>query len=109
MSNCNTLIRSTHALGLAAWFGSNLTGTVRLNGAADAIADRTDRTTVAASWAKWAPVNAAAIGIHAIGGTIAQWITPTAVLGVTAVQQNEQQRFGQVVDGLLRRGRKLFS
>ena len=34
MSERNTLIRSMHDLGLAAWFGGNLMGAVGLNGGA---------------------------------------------------------------------------
>ncbi|MBX5332488.1 hypothetical protein HQO90_15970 [Rhodococcus fascians] len=69
MSNRNTLIRSLHDLGAAAWFGGSLMGAVGVNGAATAVQDPRDRAQVAAAgWAKWAPVNAAAIGAHLIGG-----------------------------------------
>ncbi len=69
MSNRNTLIRSMHDLGLAAWFGGSLMGAIGLNGAANVVKDKTDRTVVAsAGWARWAPVNGLAIGIHAGGG-----------------------------------------
>jgi hypothetical protein len=58
-----------HDLGLAAWFGGSLFGAIGLNGASAAVKDPVDRVTVAnAGWARWAPVNAAAIGVHAIGG-----------------------------------------
>ena len=44
-------------------------GAVGVNGAANDVADATDRAKVAsAGWARWAPVNAAAIGAHVIGG-----------------------------------------
>lgn len=69
MSSRNTLIRSLHDLGAAAWFGGSLMGAVGVNGAADAVRDPKDRARVAATgWAKWAPVNAVAIGAHGIGG-----------------------------------------
>ncbi len=69
MSNRNTLIRSMHDLGLAAWFGGSLMGAIGLNGAANVVKDKSDRTVVAsAGWARWAPINAAAIGVHAVGG-----------------------------------------
>lgn len=69
MSSRNTLIRSMHDVGLAAWFGGALMGAVGLNGAANDVTDPTDRAKVAsAGWARWAPVNAAAIGVHVIGG-----------------------------------------
>ncbi|AQS70713.1 hypothetical protein [Streptomyces pactum] len=70
MSGRNTLIRSLHDVGLAAWFGGSLMGAVGLNGAANY-----EGSTVAAKariasvgWAKWVPVNAAAIGAHLFGG-----------------------------------------
>jgi hypothetical protein len=69
MSERNTIVRSLHDLGAAAWFGGSLMGAVGVNGAADAVREPTDRARVAAvGWAKWAPVNAVAIGAHLIGG-----------------------------------------
>lgn len=69
MSTGNTVIRSMHDVGLAAWFGGSLMGAIGLNGAANDVDDPTDRAKVAsAGWARWAPVNAAAIGTHLIGG-----------------------------------------
>jgi hypothetical protein len=69
MSARNTVIRSLHDLGAAAWFGGSLMGAVGLNGAAAAVRDPQDRGRVAsAGWAKWSPVNAAAIGAHVVGG-----------------------------------------
>ncbi|MET7275510.1 MULTISPECIES: hypothetical protein [Streptomyces] len=70
MSGRNTVIRSLHDLGLAAWFGGSLMGAVGLNGAAEnegsTVADRARIASV--GWAKWVPVNAAAIGAHLFGG-----------------------------------------
>ena len=69
MSTRDTVIRSMHDVGLAAWFGGALMGAVGLNGATNEVDDPTDRAKVAsAGWARWAPVNAAAIGAHLIGG-----------------------------------------
>ena len=69
MGSRNTLVRSLHDVGAAAWFGGSLMGAVGLNGASASVADPTDRLGVAkVGWARWAPVNAAAIGAHAIGG-----------------------------------------
>jgi hypothetical protein len=69
MSNRNTIIRSLHDVGAAAWFGGSLMGAVGLNGASQEVADPTDRVRVAsAGWARWAPVNATAIGAHLLGG-----------------------------------------
>lgn len=69
MPSRNTLVRSLHDLGAAAWFGGSLMGAVGVNGAAAEVRDSQERAKVAAvGWAKWAPVNAAAIGAHLIGG-----------------------------------------
>ncbi|MFB7031573.1 MULTISPECIES: hypothetical protein [unclassified Streptomyces] len=70
MSERNTLIRSLHDVGLAAWFGGSLMGAVGLNGAAKnagGTATATDRF-ASTGWAKWTPVNTAAIGAHLFGG-----------------------------------------
>lgn len=74
MTSRDTVVRSLHDLGAAAWFGGTLMGAVGVNGAAAEVADPTDRARVAAAgWAKWAPVNAAAIGAHLIGGAVVLW------------------------------------
>ncbi|MEV7815519.1 hypothetical protein AB0P05_33120 [Streptomyces flaveolus] len=71
MSERNTFMRSLHDLGLAAWFGGSLMGAVGLNGAARAEgATQANSARIASSgWAKWAPVNAAAIGTHLVGSS----------------------------------------
>ncbi|MEU8728693.1 hypothetical protein AB0C68_04835 [Streptomyces tendae] len=70
MSGRNTVIRSLHDVGLAAWFGGSLMGAVGLNGAAEhegsTVAARARIASV--GWTKWVPVNAAAIGAHLFGG-----------------------------------------
>jgi len=69
MSNRDTVIRSLHDIGLAAWFGGSLAGAVGFNGAAADVPDRNQRLRVAnAAWGRWSPVNLAAIGTHVIGG-----------------------------------------
>ena len=69
MSQTNTLARTLHDVGLAAWFGGSLFGAVGLNGASDEVTDPTDRARVAnAGWGRWTPVNAAAIAAHLLGG-----------------------------------------
>ncbi|WP_380169309.1 hypothetical protein [Jannaschia sp. R86511] len=69
MSNRNTVVRVLHDVGAAAWFGGTLMGAVGLNGAADSVEQREDRARVASvGWARWAPVNAAALGAHVAGG-----------------------------------------
>ena len=71
MNSRNTVARSLHDLGAAAWFGGTLMGAVGLNGAADSVRDPKDRARVAATgWAKWAPANAVAIAAHLGGGAV---------------------------------------
>lgn len=64
----NTLSRSLHDVGLAAWFGGTLANAVSLNPAA-AQAGGTHATGAVANtgWDRWTPVNAAAIGAHLVG------------------------------------------
>jgi len=67
----NTLARTLHDVGLAAWFGGTLMGAVGVNGAAADVDDPRQRARVAnAGWARWTPVNLAAIGAHLTGGAL---------------------------------------
>jgi hypothetical protein len=106
MSQRNTVLRSLHDIGLAAWFGGSLMGAIGVNGAArKAAGDEMLASRIAsAGWAAWTPVNAAAIGVHLIGGagllgansarvarqrgvgasTMAKAVLTAAALGVTA-------------------------
>ncbi|UUS33921.1 MULTISPECIES: hypothetical protein [Streptomyces] len=70
MSERNTVMRSLHDIGLAAWFGGSLMGAVGLNRAIrNAMKEPVLASRIAsAGWAAWAPVNAAAIGAHLVGG-----------------------------------------
>ena len=69
MSQRNTIVRTMHDLGLAAWFGGSLAGAVGINGAAADVPDVKLRLVVAnAGWTRWTPVNLAAIGAHLVGG-----------------------------------------
>ena len=68
-SNRNTVIRSLHDLGAAAWFGGSLMGAVALNGASGDVSNPAERTKISSSgWARWAPFSAVAIGAHLVGG-----------------------------------------
>ncbi len=64
----NTLSRSLHDVGLAAWFGGTLANAVALN-PASAEAGTAARTGAVANegWNRWTPVNAVAIGAHLVG------------------------------------------
>ncbi len=71
MSHTNTVARSLHDVGLAAWFGGSLMGAVALNGAAGTVADESERGRIAVDgWKRWAPVNAAAIASYLVGGLV---------------------------------------
>ncbi len=68
MAKTNTVARSLHDVGLAAWFGGSLMGAVGVNGASEEVADPKDRIRVGnAGWARWTPVNLVAIVIHVLG------------------------------------------
>ena len=76
MSERNTVVRSLHDLGLAAWFGGSLAGAVGINGAAADVTEPTQRLRVAnAGWGRWSPVNLAAVGAHLVGGAGLFWRT----------------------------------
>ena len=65
----NTLARSVHDLGLAAWFGGSLMGAIGVNRSAAKVARSKDTAHVAgAGWSAWTPVNLAAIGAYLAGG-----------------------------------------
>ena len=69
MARTNTILRSMHDIGLGAWFGGTLMGVVGLNGAAEQAGSQAATARLAgAGWNNWAPVNAAAIGVHLVGG-----------------------------------------
>ncbi|MFC4034703.1 hypothetical protein ACFO3J_25005 [Streptomyces polygonati] len=70
MSERNTVLRSVHDLGLAAWFGGALMGAVGVNGAAEqeGSTERDTARIASTGWAKWAPLGAAAVGAHLVGG-----------------------------------------
>ncbi|TFD67355.1 hypothetical protein [Cryobacterium gelidum] len=68
MSQRNTLVRSLHDIGLAAWFGGSVMGAVGLNGAAATVKDPKERIPVAtAGWKGGAPVQLAAFVAHGVG------------------------------------------
>ena len=87
-SNDNTLARSLHDLGLAAWFGGSLMGAAGVNGAAAVVQDPNQRLRVAnTGWARWTPLNLAGIAAHLAGGAVLL----TANKGRVATQQGVAQ------------------
>ena len=70
-NNTNTVARSLHDVGLAAWFGGSLMGAVGLNRMAAAAKEPRQRLELAnKGWAAWTPVNLASIGAHLAGGAV---------------------------------------
>jgi hypothetical protein len=70
----NTISRSMHDLGLAAWFGGTLANAVALNAAAGQTRRLSDAGAVVNSgWDRWTPVNAAAIGTSLLGSVGQLW------------------------------------
>ena len=66
----NTVIRSLHDVGLAAWFGGTLANAVALNTAVSEPQSAHEKGQVAnTGWDRWTPVNAAAIGVHIVGAS----------------------------------------
>ncbi len=71
MADRNTIARTMHDLGLAAWFGGSLMGAVGLNAAVAEVSDPAQRSRVAnAGWARWTPVNLAGIAAYMVGGAV---------------------------------------
>ncbi len=71
MAETNTFARSLHDVGLAAWFGGSLMGAVGLNGSAAQANNPRERSAIATrGWKRWAPVSAAAIAAHLLGGAL---------------------------------------
>jgi hypothetical protein len=96
MTNRNTVLRSLHDLGLAAWFGGNLMGAIGVNKAAAKAKDPTERTRLSSiGWAAWSPAQAAFIGAH-LAGSIGILVTDR---GRVAVQPGA--RANTVVKALL--------
>jgi hypothetical protein len=70
-STDNTLARTLHDVGLAAWFGGSLMGAAGLNGAAAVVDEPAQRLRVANNgWARWTPLNLAGIAAHLAGGAV---------------------------------------
>lgn len=64
----NTVSRSLHDVGLAAWFGGTLANAIALNTAAGQASNAEERGLVTnTGWDRWTPVNAAAIAMHLVG------------------------------------------
>ena len=86
MSDRNTVVRALHDVGLAAWFGGSLMGVVGLNGAAEEEGGNLRTAQIASrGWARWTPFNAAAIGVHLLGGAGVLLVNRRRVVGQRGV------------------------
>jgi hypothetical protein len=69
-----TLARTLHDLGAAAWFGGALMGAVGLHGASSAVARGADGVRVAdVGWQKWKPWKIVAVTVHVAGSLSLLW------------------------------------
>lgn len=69
-----TVARSLHDLGAAAWFGGALMGAVGLHGASGAVSSSRDRIAVAdVGWQAWRPWKSAALAAHVAGSLALVW------------------------------------
>ncbi|WP_199736536.1 hypothetical protein [Micromonospora sp. HM5-17] len=101
MAERHTMLRSMHDLGLAAWFGGSLMGAVGVNGAAEKVGDAKQRLGVASEgWARWAPVNAAAIGAHVVGAAGELITESPRVVGQSGVGRMSAIKTGLTVAAL---------
>ena len=86
MADTNTVARTMHDGGLAAWFGGSLMGAIGVNGAAAEVDDSRQRARVAnAGWGRWTPVNLGAIAAHLVGGALLTWANKGRVAGQSGV------------------------
>lgn len=101
MSERNTVVRALNDVGLAAWFGGSLMGATGLNGAAAVVDDATQRARVAdAGWARWTPINLAAIGAHLVGGAGILYANKGRVRGQQGVAWSTAAKTGVTVAAL---------
>jgi uncharacterized membrane protein len=69
MSGYSTLVRATHLVTNAAWFGGSLMGAVALNPAArEGDGSREQADIADTGWTRWGPVQGTAIGVHLVSG-----------------------------------------
>jgi hypothetical protein len=95
MNGDDTLARSLHDLGLAAWFGGSLMGAVGLNGASAEVDAEKERGRVAsAGWARWTPVHLAAIGAYVAGGAVLTWSNRDRLRSQAGVAQSSWLKTG---------------
>jgi hypothetical protein len=91
----NTVARTLHDVGLAAWFGGSLMGAAGVNGAATVVEDPTQRLRVAnAGWARWTPLNLAGIAAHLAGGAVLTGVNKGRLAGQQGVARGKHGESG---------------
>lgn len=69
MTTYSTVVRATHLITNAAWFGGSLMGAVGLNPAAREGESPQESSRIAdRGWRQWGPVQSVAIGLHLVSG-----------------------------------------
>ena len=69
MSVYSNLVRATHLVTNAAWFGGSLMGAVALNPASREGDDSREQADIAdEGWTRWGPLQGGAIGLHLLSG-----------------------------------------
>ncbi len=120
MTAYSTIVRATHVLTNAAWFGGSLAGAVALNPASRQGGGPRERAQIAdEGWRRWGPVQGAAIGLHLLSGvailadnrrrvvghrqTAAAVILKTALTGTAVMVSAEAYRSGAALGDALER------
>jgi uncharacterized membrane protein len=95
MERNDTIARTMHDLGLAAWFGGSLMGATAVErGAAEASDDEERLEIVDAAWRAWKPVQLAAIGAFAVGGAILTFTNRSRVANQAGVAKLSMWKTG---------------
>jgi uncharacterized membrane protein len=120
MTAYSTIVRATHLLTSAAWFGGSLAGAAALNPAARVGEDARERADIAdEGWRRWGPIQGAAIGLHLLSGvailadnrrrvlghrqTAAAVVLKTALTGTAIALSAEAYRSGAELGDALER------
>jgi uncharacterized membrane protein len=120
MTAYSTIVRATHVLTNAAWFGGTLAGAVALNPASREGDAARERAQIAdEGWRRWGPLQGAAIGLHLLSGiailadnrrrvvehrpTAAAVLLKTALTGTAVLVSAEAYRSGAELGDALER------
>lgn len=105
MFSDQTVARSLHDLGAAAWFGGSLMGVTGLNAASGAIRDPEDRARVAsAGWQAWSPWRTSALALHVAGSLSLLWGNKARLAGQQGAMTTNLLKTGIAVSALIADG-----